>query len=113
MTTTPTRCLYALRPHDRPDCQLTPTVAYGPTALCSSCAQQRSTLGKGHAARPLPATTPDPPGLLADAHRQLNDAGQRLDAAVTRARQHHASWAAIATVLGTTRQAAQQRFSRP
>jgi hypothetical protein len=30
---------------------------------------------------------------------------------VIRARQHHTTWAAIAGVLGTTRQAAQQRFT--
>jgi hypothetical protein len=113
MPTAPTRCLYALQPHDRPGCQLTATVAYGPTMLCSSCNQQRSTVGKGHVTRALPDTMPDPLGLLADVHHQLDDAGKRLNAAVTRARQHHATWSAIATVLGTTRQAAQQRFNRP
>ncbi len=82
MPTAPARCLYALRPHDRPGCQLTATVAYGPTMLCSSCNQQRSTVGKGHVTRALPDTTPDPLGLLADVHHQLDDAGKRLNAAV-------------------------------
>ncbi len=113
MAATPTRCFYALRPRERPDCHLNPVVAYGPTALCSSCDQRRSTLGKGHAPRPLPATTADPLDLIADAHTHLATAGQQLAAAVTRARQHHATWSSIATVLGTTRQAAQQRFNRP
>ncbi len=48
---------------------------------------------------------------LTDAHHQLTTAADQLIAAVTRARQHHTSWTAIATALGTTRQAAQQRFS--
>ncbi len=111
MTPPPARCLYALRPHDRPGCELTATLAYGPIVLCSACDQQRSTLGKGHVARQLPATVDlDPLALLTDAHQQLIAAGQQLDAAVTRARQHHTTWIAIATALGTTRQAAQQRF---
>ncbi len=113
MTAAPARCRYALRPHDRPDCQLTPTVAYGHTALCSSCDRQRSTLGKGHAARRLPDTAANPIDLLIDAHAHLAAANEQLAAAVTRARQRHTTWASIATVLGTTRQAAQQRFSRP
>jgi len=113
MTTAPKLCLYALRPHDRPDCQLSPTLAYGPTALCLSCDRQRSTLGKGHTARRLPDTAADPLDLLIDAHAQLAAASEQLTAAVIRARQQHATWASIATVLGTTRQAAQQRFSRP
>ena len=113
MTTEPTRCLYALRPHDRPDCQLTPTVAYGPTMLCSSCDQQRSTLGKGHAPRRLAGTATDPLDLLIDARAHLAAASQQLTAAVIRARQHHVTWNSIAAMLGTTRQATQQRFSRP
>jgi len=113
MITAPTRCLYALRPHERPDCQLSPTVTYGHAALCSSCDRQRSTLGKGQTARPLPATAADPLDLLTDARAHLAVATEQLAAAVTRARQHHATWSSIATVLGTTRQAAQQRFSQP
>ena len=113
MTTGPARCIYALRPADRPGCQLTATVTYGGIALCSACDARRSTLGKGQAGRRLPATEPDPIALLADARLHLIDAHEQLQAAVIRARQHHATWAAIARVLGTTRQAAQQRFTRP
>jgi hypothetical protein len=105
MTTGPARCLYALRPADRPGCQIAATVTYGGIALCSSCDARRSTLGKGQASHRLPVTEPDPIALLTDVHEQLQ-------AAVIRARQHHTTWAAIAGVLGTTRQAAQQRFSR-
>src|ERR1035438_6052279 len=61
MTTGPSRCIYALRPADRPGCQLTATVTYGGIALCSACDAQRSTLGKGQAGRPPPATRPPPP----------------------------------------------------
>ena len=113
MTTGPARCIYALRPVDRPGCQLIATVAYGTTGLCTPCNEQRSTLGKGQAGRPLPAVDLDPLDLLVDAYTQLTTATEQLKSAVTRARQHHATWAAIARVLGTTRQAAQQRFTRP
>ena len=112
MTAGPARCVYALRPADRPFCQLTATVTYGGIALCSACDAQRSTLGKGQTRR-LPDTEPDPIALLTEARRHLIDAHEQLQAAVTRSRQHHATWAAIARVLGTTRQAAQQRFTGP
>jgi hypothetical protein len=111
--TAPTRCLYAYRTVERPACQLIATVAYGTTGLCTPCNEQRSTLGKGQAGRPLPAVDLDPLDLLVDAYTQLTTATEQLKSAVTRARQHHATWAAIARVLGTTRQAAQQRFTRP
>ena len=111
MTTGPSRCIYALRPADRPGCQLAATVTYGEIALCSTCDAQRSTLGKGQTRR-LPGTEPDPIALLADARLYLIEAHEQLQAAVFRARQFHITWAAIASVLGTTRQAAQQRFSR-
>jgi hypothetical protein len=56
------------------------------------------------------------PDLIASRDRaavgHLIDADEQLQAAVIRARQHHTSWTDIASVLGTTRQAAQQRFSR-
>lgn len=113
MSTGPTRCHYAYRPQQRPNCQLAATIAYGTTSLCSACDQQRSTLGKGLAPRRLPATDPDPLGLLTDANNQLDTATEQLTSAVLRARQHHLTWAAIGTVLNTTRQAAQQRFSPP
>jgi hypothetical protein len=112
MTTAAAPCIYALRPVDRPDCQLTATVTYGGIALCSACEAQRSTLGKGQTGRRLPDTQPDPIALLADARHHLIDAHEQLQAAVIRARQHHTTWAAIARVLGTSRQAAQQRFTR-
>ena len=113
MTTGPARCIYALRPADRPGCQLTANVTYGGIALCSACDTQRSTLGKGQTRRRLPVTEPDPIALLADARLHLIDAQEQLQAAVIRARQHHTTWTAIASVLGTTSQAAQQRFTRP
>jgi hypothetical protein len=84
----PTTC----RPTSR---QLTANVTYGGIALCTACDTQRSTLGKGQT------------------RRRLIDAHEQVQAVVFRARQHHATWAAIARVLGTTRQAAQQRFTRP
>ena len=113
MTNGAARCIYALRPADRPRCQLTANVTYGGgIALCPTCDAQRSTLGKGQTRR-LPGTEPDPIALLADARLHLIDAQEQLQAAVIRARQYHTTWAAIARALGTTRQAAQQRFTRP
>jgi len=108
----PARCCYPLSPQDRPGCQLTATVAYGAATLCSACERDRSTLGKGHSPRRLPRTTDlDALALLDEVHAELIRA--RRAAARSRrprARQHHATWTAIAAVLGTTRQAAQQRF---
>lgn len=112
MAAATTRCLYAFRLAERPNCQLTASVTYGTITLCSACDMQRSTLGKGQVGRPLPDNEPDPLGLLADAHHQLTAARDQLTAAVIRARQHHTTWAAIATELGITRQAAQQRFAQ-
>jgi len=113
MTTGAARCIYALRPADRPGCQLTANVTYGRIALCWACDAQRSTLGKGQIRHRLPDSEPDPIALLAEARRHLLDAHEQLHAAVTRARQQHTTWTAIASVLGTTRQAAQQRFTLP
>ena len=113
MTAGPSRCIYALRPADRPGCQIAATVTYGGIALCSACDARRSTLGKGQTRHRLPDTEPDPIALLADARLYLIDAHEQLQAAVIRARQHHTTWAGIARVLGITRQAAQQRFTRP
>jgi hypothetical protein len=113
MTTGPARCIYALRPADRPGCQLAATVTYGGIALCSACDAQRSILGKGQAGRRLRDTEPDPIALLAGARRHVIDAQEQLQDAVIRARQHHTTRTTIASVLGTTRQATQQRFTRP
>ncbi len=110
----PARCYYALRPQERPGCQLTATVAYGTTTLCSACQRDRSTLGKGQSPRPLPSTTNlDALALLDQAHLEFTRAAGQLPAAIARARQHHATWTAIAAVLGITRQAAQQRSKAP
>ena len=103
--------MYAYRTIERPSCHLIATIAYGAIGLCTPCNQQRSTLGKGQAPRQLPVVALDPLDLLVDANTQLATATQQLQSAVTRARDHHATWAAIGQVLGTTRQAAQQRFT--
>jgi len=114
MSRGPIRCHYALTPQHRPDCQLTATVTYGDIPLCSACAGLRSTLGKGQTPRKLPTPhSPDPLGLLAEVHLELTNAIEQLHAAVARARQHHTTWTSIAAILGTTRQAAQQRFRAP
>ncbi len=105
-------CLYAADPARRPGCQVTAVVRRGTVPLCASCDALRSSVGKGQPGTAIPAP-PGPASLLdwiSQAHARLADAEAEVAAAVTRARQHSHSWAAIAGRLGTTRQAAQQRF---
>src|SRR5659263_57870 len=58
-TDSPALCGYATEPRTRPDCGLTPVVAFDATRLCASCAARRSTLGKGQRPRPLQAPAVD------------------------------------------------------
>lgn len=105
-------CHYATDPARRPRCQVTAVVRRGGVALCASCDALRSTVGKGQPTTMVPAA-PDPDSVLdwiSQAHARLAGAEAEVTAAVTRARQHGRSWAAIASRLGITRQAAQQRF---
>jgi len=114
MTTGPARCLYALRPADRPGCLPTATVSYGGIAVLrvrptAAHPPKRSglrppTWNRTRPNRPAHWSAPTP-------HRRSQRAAGRRDPRT--APQHHATWAAIASVLGTTRQAAQQRFTRP
>lgn len=94
----------------RPGCQLLASVAHGPVALCGSCDQRRSTVGRQHPPVPLP----DPAALLqlAAARDATRQADVALRHAVARARQDGHPWSAVAAILGGTRQAAQQRFAR-
>ena len=107
-------CHYATDPAARPCCEVIAVLRRGDVALCASCDARRSSLGTGEPAPPLP---PAPPaGLLhwvATAQARLRDAEAELAAAAHRARQHGHSWQAIGATLGTTRQAAQQRFGSP
>ncbi len=106
-----TLCHYAASPAARPGCQITAAVRRGTVPLCASCDALRSTVGKGQPGTPIPvpaaASVLDWIGL---ARTRLADADAEVTAAVTRARKHGHSWAAIADRLGITRQAAQQRF---
>lgn len=110
----PVRCYYADDPAARPQCTLTAVVRYDHVALCHSCKDRRSTLGKGQRSLEL-APTPalDVLNWVATAHQQTIAADRALAAAVTRARQTGQPWSAIATQLGVSRQAAQQRFTTP
>lgn len=110
--TEPTRCLYATEPATRPRCQLVAVVRYGHIALCASCDQQRSTLGKGRS--PTRLNAPADLNVLDwidQAHRDLRTAEHDLAAAVHRARQQGQPWSAIGIALRVSRQAAQQRFA--
>jgi hypothetical protein len=106
-------CYYADDPARRPACTLTATIRLDDVALCASCNAARSTLGKGQTPAPLPPGPAfDVLGWVATAHQQASAAEATLTAAVTRARQAGTSWSAIGARLGTSRQGAQQRFTR-
>ena len=106
-----TPCHYAADPASRPGCQITAVVRHGSIPLCASCDTLRSTIGKGQPGKPIPAPArTDLLDWIGHARARLTDAEAELTAAVTRARQHGHSWAVIASRLGITRQAAQQRY---
>ena len=91
-------CYYA---GTRPDCQVLAAVRYGQLALCATCDQRRSTLGKGI----VPAALPPGPAVdvlhwVAQSCLAAGQASRDLDAAVTRARSAGCSWATIATQMG-------------
>jgi hypothetical protein len=111
-TTAPAvRCHYATDPTRRPHCTLTAHARYATIPLCPTCAQQRSTLGKGHTPVPLPATPPlDVLTWITHAQAAVQEADHTLTAAITRARSQGHTWTQIGNQLGTTRQAAQQRL---
>jgi hypothetical protein len=106
-------CYNAGDPARRPACTLTATIRLGAVALCASCNAARSTLGRGQTPVPLPpGPALDVLGWVATAHQQASAAEATLAAAVTRARQAGTSWSVIGAQLGTSRQGAQQRFTR-
>lgn len=110
----PVPCLYANRPAQRPNCQLTAVTRYATTALCADCAARRSTLGKGHPPRPLSPRGPiDVMAWLAQTNIELHQTQITLTAAARRARTEGHTWTTIGNTLNITRQAAQQRFGQP
>ncbi len=107
-------CHYATHLDSHTGCEVSAVVRRGTVALCTACDALRSTVGKGQAATPVPALSPvSLLDWISQAHARLTSAEAEQAAAVARARQHGHSRAAIADRLGTTRQAAQQRFSSP
>jgi hypothetical protein len=106
-----TACFYAHRPQDRPCCEALGVVRYGPTTLCGDCDRRRSAVGKGMA----PVRLPDPGALLEviAARQACRQAELALRQGVSSARRAGHAWSAVGAVLGTTRQAAQQRFDEP
>ena len=106
-----TACFYANRPQDRPGCQGLGVVRYGPTTLCADCDRRRSAVGKGM----TPVRLADPGTLLEviAARDVCRQAELALRHAVTSARRAGHAWSAVGAALGTTRQAAQQRFDEP
>lgn len=112
--TGPVRCHYASDPATRPHCRLVAVIRYGHIALCASCDQRRSTLGKGLPPTRLTTTADldvlDVLAWIDQARRDLRTAEHNLAGAVHRARQQGQPWSAIGTALRVSRQAAQQRF---
>ncbi len=87
LDTGPIRCAYAQHPAQRPQCQFTAVVRYGPAALCADCDARRSTLGKATRPRPLPPHPPlDVLTWIAQADKQTHQAQIKLAAAVRRVR---------------------------
>jgi uncharacterized protein DUF3887 len=79
-------------------------------ATCRSAARrQRTSVKDALTQAPTPATLEE----VGIAHRQVLEAQDALRSAVDRARADGRSWQEIGDVLGTTRQAAFQRFGRP
>jgi hypothetical protein len=102
-------CYYAQGAHPaRPHCDGIAAVAYGNIALCASCDQMRSAVGRTDAPRPLPAAKLH---RLIAAAQTLAQAENDVAQAVRQARQGGASWTHIGDALGVSRQAAQQRWS--
>lgn len=106
-------CYYWVHPDShvaRPDCQGLAVVRYGAIALCAECDLRRSAVGKGTA----PIRLPDPHALVEIAVTQdaLGQAQAALANAVAAARNEGHSWSAVGSVLGTSRQGAQQYFAR-
>jgi len=107
-TLTGLRCHHAGDTVLRPHCECIATVAYGRIALCANCDTMRSAVGREHTARKLVGAGLD---RLARAVENMKDAEQALADAVVSARQGGASWGEIGDIVGTTRQAAHQRWS--
>jgi len=107
-TLTGLRCHHAGDTVLRPHCEGIATVAYGRIALCGSCDAMRSAVGRENSARKLPGPELD---RLARAAENLKGAEQALAQAVGSARRGGASWRQIGDIVGTTRQAAHQRWS--
>jgi hypothetical protein len=83
-------------------------VAYGSTVLCQNCDRMRSAVGRTDAPRKLAGT--ELVELVAAA-TELGRAEGRVEWAVRAARAAGASWAEVGDAVGTSRQAAQQRFA--
>jgi hypothetical protein len=104
------RCYYSdpgRRPA-RPHCLGVGAVAYGAIVLCQSCDKVRSAVGRTDAPRKLAGAELVE---LVGAAAELCRAEERVGRAVRAAREAGARWAEVGAALGTSRQAAQQRFS--
>lgn len=103
------RCWYASpsRRAERPQCLGVGVVAYASIVLCAECDKMRSAVGRTQVGRSLPGAELVE---LVDAAAQLSSAEERVGCAVRAARGAGASWGQVGDAIGTSRQAAQQRF---
>jgi hypothetical protein len=104
------RCYYAspARAAQRPHCVGVGVVAYGNIVLCQSCDLYRSAVGRSGAPRRLAGAKLVE---LVVAATEAARAEALVERAVRAARGAGASWAEVGAALGTSRQAAQQRFA--
>lgn len=106
-TLTGYQCHHAGDANLRPNCEGFAVVAYDQVALCGECDAMRSAVGRDHAGRRFPGASL---AQLAEATEAVRCAEEALADAVRLARSGGASWSQIGDIVGTTRQAAHQRW---
>lgn len=106
-TLTGYRCHHAGDAELRPNCEGFAVVAYGRVALCGECDLMRSAVGRYDAGRVFPGARL---AHLAQAAEAVKRAEEALADAVRAASTAGASWSQIGDIVGTTRQAAHQRW---
>jgi len=106
-TLTGYQCHHAGDADLRPNCEGFAVVAYDRGALCGECDAMRSAVGRDHAGRRFPGAAL---AQLAQAAEAVKRAEAALADAVRSASTAGASWSQIGDIVGTTRQAAHQRW---
>ncbi len=100
-------CHHASDADLRPNCEGFAVVAYARIGLCRECDLMRSAVGREHVGRVFPGARL---AELARATEAVKLAEAALADAVRSASMAGASWSQIGDIVGTTRQAAHQRW---